>query len=243
MPCAVTASQTARAAKGETSASRAARIRGRQHLEHRAPARILRNHRELAHGARARGAHRRGDAAPGRRSGSQMPQADESTIGWFESAFAGRGCGDCSVMDTSAGPVPPARDDPYRARDKWRRAARLAPRPHPVLDNGTIRHREGCGRHAAVTLLMRHSRPGTIFDPPSELGCRAFRVAHDRPRNGHAYRATTSPTSRDRGVSLAMTVNRHAVVTGLHVPGRGLRRDPRHARRHRDAAGISRSRG
>ena len=82
--------------KAKTSASCAARIRRRQHLEHRAPARIFRDRRELAAGALAGTAHRCGDAAPGSRGGSQLPQDDQSHDWLVRSAtLAGRGCRAC----------------------------------------------------------------------------------------------------------------------------------------------------
>ena len=92
-----------------------------------------------------------------------------------------------------------------------------------VLDNGTSVIAEHAGATPAVTLLASFEA-GTIFDPPSELGVSHF-VSRTIDRGTATHTADDiAERLENRGVSLAMTVNRHA-------------------RRHRDAARVSRSRG
>ena len=83
--CGATGITAAELDQGEGAAAGAAGVRQRQRHEHRAPARVLRDHRQRRRVRRAAGAHRGGDARRGRRRrarGCSTPS--NRTVGWFE---------------------------------------------------------------------------------------------------------------------------------------------------------------
>ena len=115
------------------------------------------------------------------------------------------------------------RDDRYRARDDGGAQRGLAP-VRSVLDNGVRVIAKDAGATPAVTLHASFER-GHVFDPR----IRARRSAHFVSRTIDRGTATHTADEiaeelENRGVSLAITVNRHVAVAGLHLPGRGLRR-------------------
>jgi zinc protease len=79
-----------------------------------------------------------------------------------------------------------------------------------VLDNGTSIIAKHAGATPAVTLLASFEA-GTIFDPPSELGVSHF-VSRTLDRGTATHTADDiAERLENRGVSLAMTVNRQAL--------------------------------
>ena len=158
---------------------------------------------------------------------AQLPQDDQSHDWLVRSADLRRTRVSPPVGEgASSGPVSSARDDPIAHATSATTAQRgLAP-VRSVLDNGTSVIAKHAGATPAVTLLASFEA-GTIFDPPSELGVSHF-VSRTIDRGTATHTADDiAERLENRGVSLAMTVNRHGAVAGLHVPGRGRRRHPR----------------
>ena len=177
-----------RAREGRSPTARAARLRERQHHEHRAPARILRDRGELALDRIAPGQNRGCDTRSGGRGGIRTAQVEQPDRGlvraaphWLYRNGPRRGCRRLTMTIAMHRGLAPVR---------------------AVLDNGAVVIAKQSQTTPAVTIQAAFAA-GTIFDPPDQPGLAHF-VSRTIDRGTATRSADVIADALDRrGVSLA----------------------------------------
>src|SRR5262249_25221003 len=184
-----------RARKGQEPVACAAGVRERQHHEHRASARLLRDDCELAAISDRRAADRRGDARAGcHRRGRALCGIEPHDR--LVRAVIVQGC---SMTQFDAGPA-----------ETGLHIRGLSP-TRDVLANGVTILTKQTSTTPAVTLHASLLAAGSTSDPSPSAGLAHF-VSRtiDRGTSGHS--ADENAQELDgRGVSLSVTVGRHAL--------------------------------
>ena len=212
--------------EGQDAAARAAGVRERQHHQHRASARLLRDDCQLARRARHGRPHRGGDARSGVGRGRAAARFGAT----------GRSGGSRRPPRTAA--QTPRRND-RAARCRLARTGAVASRAAQRCD----RPRRSPRRSRRRSRSMPPSAPARSTIRPisvaSRISCRRRSTA--APRRAPPTRSPRSSTAA--ASRWPSTVTRHVALAHVHVPGRGLRDRARPAGRHHQAPDVSRAGG